>query len=131
MPREFSRTQRVADQIQREVAELLKRDVQDPRLEAVTVAAVRVSRDLAHAKVYVTFLDLDESQIESHMRALAHAAGFLRRRLASRVKTRGVPRLHFVHDVSVSRGSRLSTLIEEAVQEDRRRDSNDSREERE
>ena len=123
MPREFSRTQRVADQIQREVALLLKRDVSDPRLEAVTVAAVRVSRDLAHAKIYVTFLDLDESQIESNMQALAHAAGYLRRRLASRTQMRGVPRLHFVHDVSVTRGSQLRALIDRAVQEDRQRES--------
>ena len=129
MPREFSRTQRVAEQIQREIAQMLRREVSDPRLEAVTVAAVKVSRDLAHAKIYVTFLDLDESRIESHMQALFRAAGFLRRGLASRIQLRTVPELRFVHDGSNERGSQLTALIEKAVREDRERELDDSPEE--
>ena len=122
MPREFSRTQRVADQIHREIAGMLRREVSDPRLATVTVAAVRVSRDLSHAKVYVTFLEPDQDQVMSGMQALKHAAGYLRSGLAKRIKIRAVPDLRFIHDTSVSHGLQLTELIEKAVEEDRQRE---------
>ena len=100
---------------------MLQREVRDPRLAAVTVAAVKVSRDLSHAKIYVTFLDLDEAQVVSGMQALSRAAGFLRSGLARRIKMRAVPELRFIHDTSISHGLHLSELIDEAVQQDRRR----------
>ena len=99
---------------------MLRREVRDPRLADVTVAAVRVSRGLAHAKIYVTFLDTEEAQVASGMQALSRAAGFLRSALARRVKMRAVPELHFIHDTSVSHGLHLSALIDEAVQHDNR-----------
>lgn len=75
MPREFSRNRRVADQIQREIAEILRRDVSDPRLARATISGVEVSRDMAHAKVYVTFLEMDERAAEADLHALERASG--------------------------------------------------------
>ncbi len=101
---------------------MLRREVSDPRLATVTVAAVRVSRDLSHAKVYVTFLEPDQDQVMSGMQALKHAAGYLRSGLAKRIKIRAVPDLRFIHDTSVSHGLQLTELIEKAVEEDRQRE---------
>ena len=108
---------------------MLRREVSDPRLADVTVAAVKVSRDLSQAKIYVTFLDLDEHNVVSGMQALTHATGFLRSGLARRIKMRAVPELRFIHDTSVSRGLHLSELIEETVQQDRLRRRSTSGEE--
>ncbi len=101
---------------------MLRREVGDPRLANVTVSAVKVSRDLSHAKVYVTFLVPDEEQVTAGMQALSHAAGFLRSGLARRVKMRAVPDLRFIHDTSVSHGLHLSDLIDKAVEQDRQRE---------
>ncbi len=118
MPREFSRTQRVAEEVQRILAEMLQREVSDPRLARITISAVEVSRDLAHAKIFVSCLDEAEEPAEV-LRGLRHAAGFLRTGLAKRLNTRTVPELRFVHDTSISDGSRLSALIDRAVASDR------------
>jgi ribosome-binding factor A len=117
MTREFSRTNRVASQIQRELAVLICEELKDPRLGMITVQEVRVARDLSHAKVYVTVIggDLDEA---GNVKRLNGAAGFLRSMLARRVKLRTVPELHFVFDESIERGTRLASLIEEAVGKD-------------
>ncbi len=101
---------------------MLRREVSDPRLATVTVSAVKISRDLSHAKIYVTFLEPDDGAVVSAMQALGHAAGFLRTGLAKRIKMRAVPDLRFVHDTSVSHGSHLSELIDKAVAQDRRRE---------
>jgi len=121
MARDFSRASRLGDQIQRELADLIRNEVRDPGLGQVTITAVDVSRDLSHAKVYVTSLQ-DEEALSTSMRALARAAGFLRSKLAHLLNARTVPELHFVHDESVERGVRLSRLIDEAVESDRARD---------
>jgi ribosome-binding factor A len=118
MPREFSRTERLGDQIQRELATLLELEVKDPKLGMVTVTAVKVSRDLAHAKVYVTALG-DAAQVADSMGALHRAAGFLRSALAKRLLVRTTPSLNFVYDTSVERGARLSALIDSALAADR------------
>lgn len=117
MPRDFSRASRLADQIQRELAELIRTQMRDPGVGLVTVTAVEVSRDLSHAKVFVSSLQGDEALQES-LHALTRAAGFLRSKLAHLLKTRTVPELHFMHDESVERGVRLSRLIDEAVESD-------------
>ncbi len=114
MPQDFSRAARVADQIQRDLSGLIRQEVKDPRIGLVTITAVEVSRDLSHAKVYVSSLAGGESGGES-VRALQHAAGFLRSQLAQTLKIRSIPQLHFVYDVSVERGARLSQLIDQAV----------------
>lgn len=115
------RTRRIADQIQREIADLIRLEVKDPRVGMVTLTGVEVSPDHEHAKIFFTSLGDSASAAESEL-ALQHAAGFLRSQLAHRVQTRTVPRLHFVYDVSVERGIHLSKLIDEAVKSPTGRD---------
>jgi ribosome-binding factor A len=115
--RETSRSTRLADQIQRDLAELIRRELKDPRVGLVTVTDVEVSRDLSHAKVYVSSLT-DAETHEHTIAALQHAAGFLRARLGHALRVRQVPELHFAYDESVERGIRLSRLIDEAVESD-------------
>ncbi len=114
MTREFSRTNRVASQMQRELATIICEELKDPRLGMITIQEVRVARDLSHAKVYVTVIggDLD---VAGNVKQLNGAAGFMRTMLARRVKLRTVPELHFVFDESIERGARLTSLIEQAV----------------
>jgi len=116
MAQEYSRTQRVADQIQRELAGLIQREVKDPRVGMATVSAVEVSRDLSHAKVFVTILNgtEDAQEIVESVKALNNASGFLRSQLGQRMKLRIVPTLRFHYDDSLSRGNYLSNLIDQA-----------------
>jgi ribosome-binding factor A len=113
--RETPRSRRLGDQIQRDLAELIRRELKDPRVGLVTITDVEVSRDLSHAKVYVSSLMESETH-EQITAALQHAAGFLRARLGHALRVRQVPELHFVYDESVERGVRLSQLIDEAVE---------------
>jgi len=114
MPRDFSRAARIADQIQRDLSDLIRKELKDPRVGLVTITAVEVTRDLSHAKVYITSLTGAESTDRS-IQALQHAAGFLRTQLSHTLKVRSIPQLHFVYDASVERGARLSQLIDQAV----------------
>ncbi|HLF98359.1 MAG TPA: 30S ribosome-binding factor RbfA [Methylococcaceae bacterium] len=115
MPREFSRGDRVAAQLQRELADLLRNELKDPRIGWVTVHAVEVSRDLAVAKVFLGFLEEGDATRES-LAALKHSAPFLRRELGRRMKMRVVPELRFVRDESFERGMRISQLLHEIQQ---------------
>jgi ribosome-binding factor A len=115
MPRDFSRSSRIADQIQRDLSETIRTELKDPRVGMVTITAVEVSRDLSRARVFVTSLAGAQAMEES-LGALRHAAGFLRSRLAHTLTSRTVPELQFVYDESVERGIRLSRLIDEANQ---------------
>ena len=117
MPRDFSRTLRIAEQIQRDLAELLRLEVKDPRIGMVTLTDVEVTADYAHAKVYFTTLG-DAGQVAAATEGLNRAAGFLRHELGHRIKLRSIPQLHFIHDESVERGVRLSRLIDAAVADD-------------
>jgi len=122
--KEFSRTDRIADQIQRELAVMIQREVKDPRLDAmITVSGVKVSKDLGYADVYVTVLGKEDKQeiIDENLAILKQAAGFLRGRIGQSIKLRVVPQLRFHYDESVQRGQQLSSLIEKAVAEDRKR----------
>ncbi len=115
MAREFGRAQRVAEQIQRELAMLIQRELKDPRVGMVTLSAVEVSRDLAYATVFVTFLGKDDPQaIQSSMDALQHASGFLRSQLGKIMRMRLTPHLTFKYDESLVKGRELSSLIDEA-----------------
>ena len=105
---------RIADQIQREIAELVRTEVRDPRVGLVTFTGVELSRDQSHAKVFFTVLGAGPV-IEEAQEGLDRAAGFLRSQLAHRLTIRKVPELHFAYDESVERGVRLSRLIDEAV----------------
>jgi ribosome-binding factor A len=124
--REFKRTDRVADQLQKELAVLIQREVKDPRLGMVTVSGVDVSRDLGYADVYITLLgEQTPERIKENLQVLKRAAGFLRSQIAKRVKLRHVPELRFHYDESVVRGQHLSSLIDEAVESDRERQDGD------
>lgn len=121
MANEFSRTQRIADYLRRELALLIQREVSDQRVGMVNVNDVEVSRDLAHAKVFVTFVGKQTlEEVAVSLEALNHAAGFLRSQVARSTDWRTVPKLRFLHDESVFRGASLTALIDKAVAEDRR-----------
>ncbi len=115
----FARTERVAQQMQREIAELVRLEINDPRVRLVTITGVEVASDYSHAKIFFTRLDgkHDEAQ-----QGLEHAGGFLRSQLARSLKLRVMPQLHFVFDASVERGSHLSQLIDQAVASDQQLD---------
>lgn len=120
MAKEYSRTQRIGDQMQRELSELIRREVKDPRVGLVTITAVDVSRDLGHAKVFITVMGQDGADaVPQTLKVLTSAASFLRLHLGRVMQLRSVPQLHFHFDESVSRGAHLSALIERAVAEDR------------
>jgi len=116
----FSRGDRVAEQIRRDLVDLL-RQVKDPRvaqlLPLVTITDIEVTADYAHAKVFYTSL-AGEDRAAEVAKGLAHASGFLRRELGRRLHIHHIPELHFVFDASVERGTRLSHLIDEAVASD-------------
>jgi len=120
MPKDFSRTRRVGEQIQRELAVLLQREVRDPRLSQVTISAVEVTRDLSLATVYFTVLGKEQDHT-AIQQAIEKASGFLRHALGERMVMRAVPHLKFVYDYSISRGASLSSLIDEAVAADRKK----------
>lgn len=109
-----TRLPRVAEGIREELAELISRHVKDPRVGFVTITAVDVSPDFAHAKVYVSTL-ADQATIPELLEGLQHAAGFLRRELGRRLHIHTIPQLTFVYDESIERGVRLAHLIDEAV----------------
>ncbi len=117
MSREYPRSRRVGDQIQRELAELVRDGLKDPRAELVTITEVEVSRDLAHAKVYFGTLAIGADKDEVQ-RALNGAAGFLRRELAKRLRVRTVPELRFLFDKVLDEGARMDALIAAARRAD-------------
>lgn len=114
MPKDRSRPRRVAEQIRRELAELLQLELKDPRVGMVTLTDVEVTPDYSHAKVYFTLLDQGHP-LDETIAGLNRAGGFLRSQLAHRMRLRVTPQLHFVFDSSVERGVHLSHLIEDAV----------------
>lgn len=118
MPKDYSRTLRVADQIQRELADLFDHEIKDPRVGMITITGVEVDRDYAHAKIYYTTLGSKEDNFLVE-KGLERAKGFLRSSLSHRMKLRTVPQLQFVYDESVERGVRLSNLIDEAIAQEK------------
>jgi len=118
MPREFPRTRRIAEQIQRELAALIRDDLNDPRLGMVSISAVQVSRDMSHAKIYVSVLGSEEQSVES-VTVLNHAAGFLRHKLGKSMHIRVIPEMRFYLDRTLEEGARLGALINEAIASDR------------
>ena len=117
--REFSRTDRVGQQIQKEVALILQREIKDPRLGMITVSAVEVSRDLSYAKVFVTTLnDHDEEKSKLIMKILGEAQGFVRSLLGKRIRARIVTDIKFVMDTSLLEGMRISNLVDQVIRDD-------------
>ena len=117
MPREFKRSERVAGSMRRELARLIQMEVKDPEVGFVSLSDVEVSRDLSHAKVFITVFESEKA--DSSLKALKRASGYLRRRLGQEMRIRSVPELHFHHDSSVETGQRMDGLIDAAVAADR------------
>jgi ribosome-binding factor A len=124
MAKEYSRSQRVTEQIRRELAELLRMEVKDPRIGFITLTDVEITPDYAHAKVFFTSMQGEEG-LDEILRGLRRASGFLRRELGRRIRIHTTPELHFHYDASVEQGSRLSRLIDDVVREDEARSSRD------
>jgi ribosome-binding factor A len=123
MAQDYKRTDRIADQMQRDLSELIRSSLKDPRIGMVTVNQVEVSRDLGYANVYVTLLtvedlDADSEQVKQTIKILNGAAGFLRTELGRLIKLRTIPQLRFHFDASVKRGRQLDQLIREARKKD-------------
>ncbi len=122
MPKNYSRTLRIADQIQRELADLIRNELKDRRVGMITLTGVEVSQDYAHAKVFYTTLGSDEDNFLTD-KGLKHASRFLRGQLSNRLRLRLVPQLQFIYDESVEQGIRLSQLIDKAVMQDKQEKS--------
>ena len=150
MPKDYARTDRVAEQMHRELAELVRLEVKDPRVRMVTLTGVEVARDYSHAKVFYTVLSNSlpprtaplsnspppagertngsspegggKKAMSAVQEGLERASGFLRSQVAHRMKLRITPQLHFVFDASVERGANLSQLIDQAVASDHKAD---------
>ncbi|MFK5914564.1 MAG: 30S ribosome-binding factor RbfA [Woeseiaceae bacterium] len=124
MPKDYSRTRRVGEQIQREMAQLVQQEIKDPRIGIVTISAVKLSKDMSHANVFFTVLESGNSdeaeadkkeKIDETLKVLEGAAGFLRHELAKRMQLRIIPHIHFKYDESISYGNDLSALINKAM----------------
>jgi len=123
MAQEFNRTDRIADQMQRDLAELIRSSLNDPRLGMITVNQVTVARDLGYSDVYVTLLtaedlDADAEEVKTTISILNGAAGFLRSELSRMIRLRTIPQLRFHFDASVKRGRQLDQLITKARKKD-------------
>ena len=117
MPRDFKRSERVAGSLRRELAQIIQMEIRDPEIGFIGLSDVEVTRDLSHAKVFVTVFEHEKAA--SSVKALNQAAGFLRKRLGQEMRIRSVPELHFHHDASVETGRHMDDLIETAVSSDR------------
>jgi ribosome-binding factor A len=126
MAKEFSRARRVGQQLQREVAIILQREVKDPRIGMVTVSDVEVSGDLQHAKIYVTFMNYgvqdqnltEAERIESGLKGLTEASGYIRLLLGKAMQLRVVPELRFAYDKTLVEGMRISNLVTNTIRAD-------------
>ena len=117
MPRDYPRSRRIADQVQRELSDIIRLELKDPRVGMITITDVDVSPDNKNGRIFFTVLG-DQERIEDATAGLQRAAGFLRSVLSQRMKLRSVPQLRFSYDASVERGMHLSQLIDAAVAED-------------
>ncbi len=114
--KDYSRSERVADQIQREVAEIIAQELEDPRIGRVTVSGSSLSKDLSNATLYITVPA--DGDVQRALEGLNRASGFVRRRLGRRVRMRYVPRLRFAHDETLDRATRVGELIDAAIRID-------------
>ncbi|WCE29166.1 30S ribosome-binding factor RbfA [Vibrio sp. SCSIO 43137] len=131
MSKEFSRTQRVSQQLQKELALILQREVRDSRIGMVTISDVEVSRDLAYAKVFVTFLCVGEQTPESSLAALKEHEAHIRMILGKRIRLRLTPEVRFTYDNTLVEGMRMSNLVSEVISDDKRRAKESGREDEE
>ncbi len=108
----FQRSDRVAEQIRRDLADLIRTELKDPRVGMISLTDVELTPDYAHAKIF--FTTLQSEHLEEIQVGLKRASGFLRRELGRRIHIHTLPELHFVYDNSIERGASLSLLINEA-----------------
>lgn len=113
MPKNFTRADRVAQQIQRDIAELIRGELDHAKAKLITITDVEVTRDYSHAKIFYTFLG-DAEEAKEIAAVLEHAKGFLRSRLSRGISLYKMPELHFEYDHSVENGVKLSNLIDKA-----------------
>ncbi|RTE87468.1 MULTISPECIES: 30S ribosome-binding factor RbfA [Gammaproteobacteria] len=126
---DFKRVDRFSQQLQREVAMILQREIKDPRVVMPTVSDVEVSRDLSYAKVFITFLQDDDEANKQALSVLNEASGYIRSLLGKRLKARVTPQLKFMHDQSTTEGMRMSALVREARESDELKKRGSSEEE--
>lgn len=124
MAKEFSRTQRMGGQIQRELALIVQQEIRDPRVGFVTISAVELSRDLSHAKVFITVMDPAQDVAET-LKVLNKASGFLRKLLGQRMVMRSLSELRFSYDKSLDEGSRIDALLHRVAAERKKDEDND------
>ena len=129
MAREFSRTQRISDQVQKDLAQLIQREIKDPRLGMVTISYVKIAKDLGYADIYITVMALggkdEATAVTESLKILNGASGFLRGQLSSKIKLRVMPQLRFHFDESVDRGRRINDLIIKASHADDRNNNSE------
>ena len=118
MPKEYPRTARINAQLQRELSELIRDELRDPRVTGVTLTSVEVSPDMRHAKIHVNVLAL-EQKADDAAKALNGAAGKLRHSLKARLRLRHIPELHFHGDATAANAATISKLIQQVRDEDR------------
>lgn len=121
MAREFSRNRRVGQQLQKEIAMIIMREIKDPRIGMITVNDVEVSRDLAYAKVFFTLLNDDAEIIKEAEELLNEASGYIRSLLSSRMRLRILPELRFLYDASLIEGVRMTSIVNKVIAEDQRK----------
>ena len=119
MAKEYSRTSRVSQQVQKELARILQQEVKDPRIGMVTISGVDITRDLAYATVFVTFLTIGDQTNEESLKGLNAAAGYVRRLLGKAMRLRIVPEVRFTFDETLTEGLRISELVSGAVKNDK------------
>jgi ribosome-binding factor A len=129
MAKEFSRSQRVSQEMQKEIALILQREIKDPRVGMATVSGIELSRDLAYAKVFVTFLNVltdnaDPDTVKNGIKALQDASGYIRTLLGKAMRLRIVPELTFAYDNSLIEGMRMSNLVTNVIKNDVERQVN-------
>lgn len=117
MPKDYPRSERLASQIQRELANLVRNNLKDPRLSTPAILEVQVTRDLSQAKVYFSVLDPQDA--EQNLQALKHASGYLQREIGKVLKARITPKLVFIYDDSDIRGRTMSELIDSVIARDK------------
>ncbi len=118
MPYDYSRTDRIGEQIKRELSMLIRNEIKDPRVSMVSILDVEITKDLSKAKVYFDALNQDEH--EACEKGLNSAAGFLRRELGHTIKLRNTPSLTFIYDDTEQKANDLSVLIDKAVSSDKK-----------
>ena len=119
MVKEYSRTQRVSEQIKRELAQIIHREVKDPRIGMVTLSDVEVTTDLSYAKVYFTTLNIDSDLERDPSKLLNKISPMLRSLLGKKIRLRVTPELKFIYDNSLTEGMRISNLVSNVIKKDK------------